>query len=227
MKKLWWLLLLSCAHGPVLRDQSVNGTRVHEVLTHGADERAPLVIWLHGLGSRPDRYTAFWQTFPNAIEVAMPQGPLKAEEGFGWFEFESGMTAEALSARLVTAADQLWPVIEALAHGRKVILGGFSQGAIMTYALITLHPNEIIAAFPVAGGLPEPMRKQLPSTVPIYAMHGSIDPVIPLSLERATVAAFAANGGRAELREFAGVGHTFNEAMGADLAEHLRALTQR
>jgi phospholipase/carboxylesterase len=109
-----------------------------------------------------------------------------------------------------------------LAHGRKVIVTGFSQGAMLAYALAARHPDEIAYAFPISGGAPHRLFPHNPArTAPVYALHGTDDRVIPIYFARATVAAFRDSGGKAELREFAGTGHTITPAMHADLVAHI------
>jgi hypothetical protein len=39
----------------------------------------------------------------------------------------------------------------ALAHGRKLLVGGIGQGAVVANALAAHHPDAIACVFPIAG----------------------------------------------------------------------------
>ncbi len=125
------------------------------------------------------------------------------------------------------AEERLWRGIVEEAHGRRVIVGGFSQGAVLAYVLAARHPGAIAAAFPVSGGAPAPLRPHDHTpTAPVYALHGTADDVIDIAFARATVAAFQADGATAELHEQAGAGHTFTPEMREELVAHVQAALQ-
>jgi predicted esterase len=135
-----------------------------------------------------------------------------------------GTSEEDLDAAILGAEEHVWRGIVAEAHGRKVLVGGFSQGAIVAYALAARHP-EIVYTFPIAGLLPASLipHDHTP-TAPVFAMHGTDDDVIEVDLGRATVAAFQADGAKAELQEFPGVGHEIAPAMRQELARRVQVL---
>jgi phospholipase/carboxylesterase len=224
MPRTSFVLLLALVFG-CKRDgaeRTVSGLRVVEIFPHGADTSAPLVVALHGRGGRPEKLAWLWDDFPQPIQVALVQGPERFGWGWEWFDWPRGTSDDALAAAVGAAEDKLWPTIVALAHGRKVIVTGFSQGAMVAYALAARHPDEIAYAFPISGGAPHHLFPRNPArTAPVYALHGTDDDVIPVYFARATVAAFRDSGGKAELREFAATGHTITPAMHADLVTHI------
>jgi phospholipase/carboxylesterase len=115
------------------------------------------------------------------------------------------------------AEGRLWRAIAHLAAGRRVIVTGFSQGGILSYAMAARHPDEIIAAFPVAGACPGPLLpKNRSRAAPVVGFHGTADEIIQVKYARETVAAFQAEGASAELHEYDGVGHTVTKQMRAD-----------
>jgi predicted esterase len=79
-------------------------------------------------------------------------------------------------------------------------------------------------AFPIAGGAPYRLlpRGHAP-TAPVYALHGSDDPVIDVAYARRAVAAFREDGARAELHELPG-GHVISPEMRADLYARVGAV---
>ncbi len=67
-------------------------------------------------------------------------------------------------------------------------------------------PDLFAAAAPIAGA-GNPSKAALIKDLPIWAFHGSADPVVPVSGSRDMIAALRAAGGHPRYTEFAGVGH--------------------
>ncbi len=135
------------------------------------------------------------------------------------------MTDDAFAEGVSAAEAKLWPAIAELAHGRKVLISGFSQGAVLAYVMAVRHPDAVAYAFPIAGRMAD---KLLPSgnvrTAPVYALHGTADELIDIAAARKAIAAFKAVGATGELHEFSGIGHTIAPAMRDDLVSHVRAV---
>jgi len=168
-----------------------------------------------------------WNDWPEATRILLkaarsPAGKKMALEGN---LFEQALTSgilrtlseEELAERVNDAADRLWPAIAQIASGRKVIVIGSSQGAMLAYALAARHPKRVAHAFPISGSAPRQIF--LPGRVPapVHAVHGTEDRVIPIELDRSTVRAFKEHGGVAELDELPGVGHAFTK----DIRHHV------
>ena len=196
--------------------------RYLEVVKGGgrADQALPLVVMIHGLGDRP-RDVWISET-PMPMRVVMPQAPLPHGGGFSWFAYRAGDNdPAALAAGIARAAGQLAVALELLVQHRptrgKPIVGGFSQGGMLSYALAVLHPTTLRAAYPVSGMLPRPLwpaaGPEPGQGVPIRAMHGDADRIVPIAPARALVSHLTAKGYDAQLQEFRGVGHRITGAM--------------
>jgi phospholipase/carboxylesterase len=207
-------------------DDPAAGVRIVEVFAQGADTSSPLVVWLHGRGGSPERFESWWRGFPVKVEVALPQGFSASGSGWAWFDWPPGTTEDDLADVVGAAEERLWRAVTATAHGRKVIVGGFSQGAVLAYAMAARHPEAVAYAFPIAGLLPPKLVPSGPAAAaPVFAMHGTADDVIAVDYGRAAIAALQKRpGGIAELREFRGVGHTLTQEMRDELAVRIRAL---
>ncbi len=189
-----------------------------ELFPHDADESSPLIVAIHGMGDRPDRWVDDWRTFPARAHIALPRAFDPYGSGFSWFQFKSGMTDEQFGAEVGASEARLWKGVAKLAGKRRVIVTGFSQGGILSFAMAARHPNEVIRAFPVAGSCPGPILPQNKArAAPVLAFHGTADAVLDVKWGRETVNAFKEQGNEAELREYEGVGHTITRQIHADL----------
>ncbi|HXX67853.1 MAG TPA: dienelactone hydrolase family protein [Polyangiaceae bacterium] len=189
---------------------------------HGATEASPLVVGLHGRGATPENFSRSFAAYPGTIELALVQGFFRVGPGFQWVDV-AGSDDEELGTALAASEARLWPIIEKIAHGRPIIVAGFSQGAFMTYALATKHPDAIAYAFPIGGGEPSMLRpRDHAPTAPIHALHGTDDRRVPIAYDRGTMDALQKNGSVADLREFPGTGHVISPDMREDLFAHLQ-----
>ena len=201
----------------------VHGVHVVRILPRGNDRETPLVVALHGRGGNPEQFASFW---PNdEFEIVLPQGFSSHGWGYAWFDWPMGLSEEEFTNRVVAAAERLWPTIAELAAGRKVVVTGFSQGAVLAFALAARHPEAVIYALPIAGAAPSQMFLPGRPPAPVYAIHGTDDRVLPLFLGRSAISAFKAHGGVAELHELPGVGHKLTDEVRADVLAHLRTVT--
>ncbi|HET9623473.1 MAG TPA: dienelactone hydrolase family protein [Kofleriaceae bacterium] len=198
--------------------------RFVEQFERGADASAPLLVVLHGRGDSAENFVALWRGFPAQLEIAAAAAPIPTGDGGEWYHPHPDMTDHELAVAVDAAEARLWPAIRERARGRKLLVAGFSQGAVLSYVLAARHPDEIAYAFPIAGRMP---RELLPMpgtrTAPIFALHGTDDPVIGIAEARPAIAAFQAAGRPTELRAYPGVGHTITPEMYRDLVEHIVA----
>jgi predicted esterase len=216
---------VAIASDTTARQTTIAGTRVLEIFMHGATESSPLVIGLHGRGGSPDRFARVLADYPGPIELALPEGFLSVNHGSAWFDTAVDAPDGELARALDTAEVRLWPIIDTIAHGRRVIVTGFSQGAFMTFVLAARHPGAIAYAFPMSGGAPDALfPRNNVKTAPVFAFHGSADDTVPIAFDRATIEAFKADGAVAELREFPGTKHEMSEPIRAELMARISAV---
>lgn len=195
------------------------GVSFIELFPGGADESSPIVVAVHGRGDRPERWVDTWRELPAAVRIALPRAPTPLGDGFSWFPLSNGMTDDDLGAAVGAAEEKLWRGVAALAGTtHRLLVTGFSQGGILSFAMASRHPDAIAHAFPVAGSCPGPLLPKNGSrAAPITAFHGTEDDVLQIRWAREAVNAFREQGNRAELREYPGVRHALPDAMRADL----------
>jgi phospholipase/carboxylesterase len=223
------LVLAGCTRSrtPTWSRRSVHeGVEFVELFPHDASESSPLVVAIHGRGDTPDNWIEPWQNFPAAVQIALPHAPDRFGGGFTWFEYREGMTDEQFGAEVGAAEDRLWKGIAKLAGKRRILVTGFSQGGILSFAIASRHADRVAAAFPVSGSCPGPLLpKNHARAAPIVAFHGTVDEVLNIKWGRGAVDAFKEQGNQAVMREYPGVGHTLTAQMKADVwAEIQKAL---
>ncbi|HEX6763710.1 MAG TPA: hypothetical protein VF094_13010 [Gaiellaceae bacterium] len=115
-----------------------------------------------------------------------PRGPLRLPPGGAhWYVVrEIGYPDRAT---FLPTYDETSEWLDALPHDR-IVLGGFSQGAVMSYALGLGRGRrrpEAILAF--SGFVPQVdgFELDLDAPPPVTIAHGSLDPVIPVAFGRA------------------------------------------
>lgn len=103
------------------------------------------------------------------------------------------------------------------------MVGGFSQGALLAYAMAVRHPDDIVIAVPIGGRIPRalvPVRGA--RTAPITALHGVEDNRISIELARDGIAALRDAGIDATLIDYPATGHTITPAMVDELVRLVR-----
>lgn len=191
------------------------GLEAIELFPNGATERSPLIVAIHGLGDRPQHWVEGWKNFPAKAQIVLPRAFTPYDDGYSWFEYRPDVTPDERARDVAAAEAKLWAGIQEIAAGRKPIITGFSQGGMLSYAIAARHPNEITKAFPVSGFCPGPLVPK-GRAAPVLAFHGASDPLVLPQWDRASVAAFKANGNDIELREYPDVPHAISPEMRKD-----------
>lgn len=153
-----------------------------------ADQKWPLILFLHGLGQRGDD-----------LELIKKHGIPKIVEEQQDFPF--------IAVSPQCAATTFWPVeTEALnvlldeviakyaVDPDRVYLTGLSMGGYGAWVLATVNPERFAAVAPICGGGIPVMASQL-KDVPVWAFHGAKDDVVPIAESEKMVAALEAVGG--------------------------------
>lgn len=208
------------------RRTKYEGVDFIELFPNDADETAPLVVAIHGMGDKPDNWIDSWRTFPAKAQIVLPRAFTKYGEGFSWFEFRDGMTDAESGAEVGAAEEKLWKAIAKLAGSRRMLVTGFSQGGMLSFAIASRHGDQVAYAFPVSGSCPGPLLpKDKVKAAPLVAFHGTSDNVLAFKWGKGAVDAFKERGNDATLKVYPGVGHTISPEMRSDLwAEIQKAL---
>jgi len=192
----------------------------------------PMIIAVHGLGDRPERFRGFLQRFDRPARVIVPRAPTAHGDGLSWFRvgrFPVDPAEPRLDAGVRAAAKRLVALIDYVVpryptRGKPVITG-FSQGGILSFAVAVTAPDRIAGAVPVAGALPvDWLRGGDGPRVPIRAFHGADDRVVPLVHARRLVDALHQAGWDAQIHVYPGVGHAVARGMRGEIFQALRGM---
>ena len=190
---------------------------------------APLVIFLHGVGSRGADLAPLgrlWQPLLPDARFAAPDAPFafdQAPQARQWFSV-SGVTDTNRPARVQAARPAFDALIGGLIaehgltdHLDRVALVGFSQGSIMALDAIASGRWPVAAVVAFAGRLasPEPLAPARESR--LLLVHGSTDPVMPPAESRRAEQLLSTAGLQVARHEIPGLGHQLS-AEGVELA---------
>ncbi len=191
-----------------MREEQISGLRTR--MTGGTDGkgggRGPLVLLLHGFGAPGDDLVPLADALnvPAGTRFVFPEGPLSLSFGPGdaraWWLIDMARISQDRAAGRVRDLSQdipkgLAPVRETMlsflkeieqkfgADPKKTVLGGFSQGAMLSCDLI-LHTDRPYAGLVQLSGniLAQPIWDPLlpkRKGLPVFQSHGVQDEILP------------------------------------------------
>ena len=182
----------------------------------GAREDRPVLVALHGRGDHPERFVRLAEGWADVAHVVVPAAPTPYGSGFSWFQVRARQDDATLAAAVEEAARR----VVQLVHARRsadhpVVVTGFSQGGMLSFALATRRTPVVDAAVPMGGFLPRglwPVHR-VDGAPPIVAVHGEADAIIPVEAPRATVAHLESLGWPVTLHTEPGVEHSISRSM--------------
>jgi phospholipase/carboxylesterase len=194
----------------------------------------PVVVLLHGFGARGDDLAGLQRVLdvPREVRFVFPEAPLAPPEfaGFGgrawWMIDTAALQQAALSGRARDRSNETPPgmaeaharvtaLLDALerelgACGDRLVLGGFSQGAMLSCD-VALRSERRLAGLVLLSTTLLSKRDWLPrmparKALPILQTHGRQDPLLPFARATELRDAFRAAGCSVDWHEFNG-GH--------------------
>ena len=167
----------------------------------------PLVVYLHGSGSRGtdnekqlggalNQITAKDNRKKYPCFVVAPQCSKKEPLNYWAKTVDSGIVMA-----MIKDVEKNHPV-----DLKRVYVTGLSDGGWGAWALLERYPDQIAAAVPICGR-GEPTAAAKFAAVPIWVFHGAKDDTEPVKSSREMVAALKKAGGSPKYTEYADVGH--------------------
>ena len=207
---------------------------VHRNRPHAAEPDGALVL-LHGRGvDESDLFPLLDELDPERrLLGATPRGPLTLPPGgFHWYIVER--VGYPHRETFMSTYDMLTAWLDAFAEEtgipwERTVIGGFSQGAVMAYALALVKGRPAPAGLlAMSGFIPEVKGFELDLErpgLPIAITHGTLDPIISVEFARLARQRLEAAGNRLLYRE-SPVGHGIDPRVLPDLRAWLRAAVE-
>ena len=139
----------------------------------GPDEKIPLVVVLHGLGSNGANTLPAWvERLGKKVAVLCPTYPMGA-----WW----ARPAEEMVLNLIDETREKYNI-----DSDRVFLAGLSNGAIGAYMIGMFYPDRFAGLIPIAGSITPRYMHFLVNlrNTPIYMIQGAHDPIFPIQLSR-------------------------------------------
>jgi phospholipase/carboxylesterase len=187
-------------------------TRFADLVVHiagGTDREGagsgPVVVLLHGFGAPGDDLVSLWRTLraPAGTRFVFPEAPLPLPAGFGngrawwWIDLEARMRRQeqglprdldSVPEGLEAARAQVDAVLSQVSDKLRpspgqVVLGGFSQGAMLALD-VALHSDRALAGLVLMSGThlaakEWSKRYEQRRGLPVFMSHGDQDPMLP------------------------------------------------
>lgn len=198
-----------------------------------SQEKSPLLLLLHGIGSHEEDLFGLAPYLDRRFFIASCRAPVALSYGgFAWFELfftPQGISlnfeqAESSRQVLLKFIDEL--IDKHDLDAEKVFLCGFSQGAIMSYAVALTEPEKIAAVAAMSGRvvpeiMPDLAAPERLKDFPFLVVHGTLDSVLSIEDGRAAKDFLEKLPVKLDYREYE-MAHQVSEESLADVAEWLR-----
>ena len=159
-------------------------------------ENPPLLILLHGYGSNEEDLFSFASELPDELLIVSARAPFDMNfGGFAWYAITLDANDEKFSD-LDEARKSITKIAEFIDYvkttyktdSNNTFLLGFSQGAILSYALSLNYPNKVNHVIALSGYINEELTPKSVSDLNIatdyYISHGTVDQVLPVDWAR-------------------------------------------
>lgn len=155
-------------------------------------DKNPLLLLLHGYGSNEEDLFSFANELPDTYFVISARAPYDLMYGsYAWYainfdadENKFSDIGQAQKSRdiIVNFIDEL--VLNYAIDKENITLVGFSQGAILSYAVGVSYPEKVKRVVAMSGYFnPEIAKENFEkndfSNLSIFASHGTVDQVVP------------------------------------------------
>jgi phospholipase/carboxylesterase len=160
-------------------------------------DKNPLLLLLHGYGSNEADLFSFATELPEEYYVISARAPYDMQYGsYAWYainfdadenkfsDHEQAKISRDVIAGFIDELIQTYPI-----DSKNITLVGFSQGSILSYSIALSHPEKIKNVVAFSGYISEPILNENYknndfSKLSIFASHGTVDQVIPVTWAR-------------------------------------------
>lgn len=160
-------------------------------------DKNPALILLHGYGSNEDDLFSFAAELPEHYYIVSVRAPYDLSYGsYAWYaiNFDADENKFSDLDQAKQSRDLIVSFIDDLANklpidADKISLIGFSQGAILSYAIALSYPQKINRIVAMSGYFNTEIAttifdKNNFSGLKVFASHGNVDQVVPVEWAR-------------------------------------------
>lgn len=160
-------------------------------------DKNPLLLLLHGYGSNEEDLFSFASELPENYYIISARAPYPLPPyGNAWYaiDFDANMNKFSNDEQAIESRDLIVSFIDELLEkypidSKNINLIGFSQGAILSYAVALSYPAKINKVVALSGYfnpniLKEGYENNDHSELKFFVSHGSVDQVIPIEWAR-------------------------------------------
>lgn len=174
---------------------------------------ARVMLLLHGYQGNENVMWILTKPLPDDFYLLAPRAPKKTgDDQYSWHEISPQWPTievyQNLTDQLLTRVDH-WLEEQNIKINTFDVMG-FSQGAVMAYALAVLYPERIGKIAALAGFIPQAWQDQLNSKTlsgkSFFVAHGTQDDIIPIDKARKAANWLEENGAQVTFCE-AEIGH--------------------
>ncbi|MBK9924066.1 MAG: dienelactone hydrolase family protein [Anaerolineales bacterium] len=163
----------------------------------------PLILFLHGSGTRGTKIEYLkLEALPQILEFTPDFPAIVLSPQLNDTNAESYWTREKVEESVFTLLDEIQSTY--MVDPKRVYLTGVSLGANGTWEYGLRHPGRFAALVPVMGFIGDTSGFRVPDNlcdlknVPIWAFHGALDSIVPISAEQGLVDALKTCGGNVQ-----------------------------
>ena len=178
----------------------------------------PAIFLIHGYGSNCDDLFSFAPYFPKNLTTIALEAPLSLAQGsYAWYHLypepngalKSDLNEAQRSLELIT--NNIKQLIEKYNINKiDVSVLGFSQGAILSWALAYSKSEIVRRVIALSGYIHESIDTSDPPKFIGYATHGISDEIIPIKMARDSVFPISQKHSAIEYHEFSD-GHNVSQ----------------
>ena len=195
-------------------------------------ENPPVLFLIHGYGSNEADLFSFARYLPKTYHIIALRAPIILNEGgYAWYTitFDEDMNKwsddeEGIQSRDLILYNIQHHLERINSNQEQVSLLGFSQGAILSWAIGLTYPKSIDKIMALSGFFnPKLVRETTESKANLncFSSHGIIDPVIPVSHTRKGIDRLRELGVTVAYKEY-DAPHTISPDNFRDLLEWLK-----
>ena len=158
-------------------------------------DKSGVIFLIHGYGSNSDDLFSFKTYLPKNLSIISLEAPIQIEMGgFAWYSINYNQDFKKWSnnEEAISSIKKIYQTINILLNkynlnDNDISLLGFSQGAILSWAIGFNYPHFIRRVIALSGYINEELIDNYNITFKAFSSHGVIDPIIPIDWARATI----------------------------------------